>query len=254
LAVLILINLNLFLQLNKKIVDNEMVLLVMDFMKNYGRSLEEEDEYTYDIINKWVGDLLHKNRIFDERGFKNPETTVLKYISNYYSNYVYRELVRITMKLMVPGHIKYYLILNNKHEKIKYTINNWGGTTEVTMSAGVLLKNLGSFKKSMKKSIKAHILFVKFIRNTITRLIKKNAYIFVVRGLNLRFFKLVNLLNFAKMSSNISLYFLDPKISQKKAFKKRVKSIKRKLQKKNLTKINELFTFYKTFTKSELKI
>jgi hypothetical protein len=89
--------------------------------------------------------------------------------------------------------IRYFLMLNTKREKISYNLSTDNNKTEVFLSIGMLLKYLETFKKSMKKSVKAHVMLIKFIKNTINRLLLGSFYIFVMRGLNFKIFKLLHL-------------------------------------------------------------
>ena len=137
---------------------------------------------------------------------------------------------------------------------MKYTLTNIEGKTFVTTSVGVILKYFESYKKSIKKSIKAHTLILRFVKNTITKMVGQDGYVFVVRGMSLRLFKLINFFNFCQKMSRMVLYILQPQQLLKKAIGKKVKSIKRKLQKKNLIKINRNYRMTRNIKRSDFII
>lgn len=191
-------------------------------------------------------------------GFSDSNNTnvTLQYLAYYY----YHISGGLNLKkslhnlILTKSTLKYFLILRNNQDKMKYSLTNLEGQTYVTMSIGIILKYFETFKKSIKKSIKAHTLMLRFIKNTITKMVRQDGYIFIVRGVSLRLFKLINFFNFCKKSSKMSLYVLQPKHIFKKTIGKKVKSIKRKLQKKNFKKININFQISKKINKGNFII
>lgn len=228
--------------------------VLADFINDYRHSSLENKEYTNDMSPIWANNLILNNTILTNFLFSNMKVNVIKYICNYYLNLNSDLNFSLKEKINLKTFIKYNLILNNKFDKIKYNINTYDNITQIYISIGMLLKYLNTKKKSMKKSIKAHVMLLKFIKNTINRLVNNNNFLFILRGLNLKFFKLLNLFNFIKKNRYMILYFLDHRISHKTRNDKKLKAIKRKLQKKNLSKLNETFNFYKIYSKSEFTL
>jgi hypothetical protein len=130
----------------------------------------------------------------------------------------------------------YFLILNNKSQKIKYTLNDEYNLSIITISIGAVLSHFGKYKKLLKKSIKAYILLVRFIKNTILKIVKNKSYVFFFNGLNKRIFKLIDFMLFFKKSI-MGFYVLKPLFSYSKRIFKKIKSIKRKFQSKNTIKV-----------------
>lgn len=180
----------------------------------------------------------------------------LEYLIHYYYTLSgdYNLKKNLTNPTYAQPAIKYFLILKNNQDKMKYTLTNLEGRTFVTISVGIILKYFESYKKSIKKSIKAHALILRFIKNTITKMVRQDGYVFIVRGMSLRLFKLINFFNFCQKMSKMVLYILQPEQLLKKAIGKKVKSIKRKLQKKNLIKINKNYRMTKNIKRSDFII
>lgn len=224
--------------------------------------------FLYDIFSKKLFNdndefLLNYTSGFINAGFwidgaylSNERTASLEYLINYY--YVlsgdYNLKRNLTNPTCAQPAIKYFLILKNNQDKMKYTLTNIEGKTFVTTSVGVILKYFESYKKSIKKSIKAHTLILRFVKNTITKMVGQDGYVFVVRGMSLRLFKLINFFNFCQKMSRMVLYILQPQQLLKKAIGKKVKSIKRKLQKKNLIKINRNYRMTRNIKRSDFII
>jgi hypothetical protein len=179
------------------------------------------------------------------------KTLRLQYLSDYY--YTLSGELELTKNskhyAMLNPTIKYFLILKNNHDKMKYTVSSVDGRTFVTISVGIILKYFETYKKSIKKSIKAHTLILRFIKNTIIKLVRQDGYVFLLRGVNLRLFKLINFFNFCQKKSRMVLYVLQPQQRNKIDIGKKIKSIKRKLQKKNLIRVNKNYKMSRNINK-----
>ena len=145
----------------------------------------------------------------------------------------------------IPAH--YFAILNTKTRKTKYTLLAADHSTILTTSVGVLLKKHQQFKKSLKYSYKAHTFLLKFVKNTFIKLIQQHPYVFILRGLNTKIFNLINLFNFLRSTSQMILYVVRPRISFSRPIFKKVKSIKRKLQRKNNVKVSATVSTLKNY-------
>lgn len=147
----------------------------------------------------------------------------------------------LNLKKKIKKDLSFFLILTNKIHKLKYTLLNEVQETIITMSLGMISGYFEQKQKSLKKSSKMFVVFIKFIKKTLLKIVKKKKYIFILRGLNKRIFKFLNFFNFTFKNSTMGVFILKPLYSFNKIIFKKIKSIKRKLQKKNVLKINDIY-------------
>jgi hypothetical protein len=161
-------------------------------------------------------------------------------ISYYYYLIYYNKYFNVAKNnyIDIGADIDYFCLLSTKFFKTKYTVTDFQFLTVITASVGMILKYFGNFKKFFKKSYRANMLLVRFITNTILKYIRKKKYIFIVEGFNAKLFTYINMFNELGRSNPMQYYFIKPRfIFGDRRFKK-IKSIKRKLQRKNLINLN----------------
>ena len=239
-------NLNLNQKLKQVRVINVDSFFILDFLeKCYPIFDGTERDDSNRVVENWLSVLLKGSSFSSETTLYERKPKSVNYLVKYYLELRTLGNTLLLRHPKILGPISYYLILNNKHLKVKYTLNDINGVTQTNVSIGGLLKYFGTYKKSLKKSVKAHLLLVRFIKNSLKSLIKNANYVFIMRGLNLKFFKFMSFYGFCKKNTNMVLYFIEPKISNNRVIGKKSKSIKKKFQKKNLIKVNKIYSFYK---------
>jgi hypothetical protein len=169
-----------------------------------------------------------------------------------YFNQFYKTLEKSNME--VHTDIDYFCILSTKFFRTKYTVTDFQFQTVITASIGMILKYFGQFKKFFKRSHRANMLLVKFIVNTIKKYIKKKKYIFISEGFNTKLFNYINLFTEISKSNPMQYYFIKPRFVFGQIKFKKIKSIKRKLQRKNLIKVTHTLTGLKKFNIHNYKI
>lgn len=217
------------LKINLKYLENFLYRCVAEKSEDY------EGCEDYDFLNIFLFNIYETNR---KNYFFLKNNFSIRYTYMYYYH-TFECSQHSTLLKISNNDIKFFLILNNKINKLKYSLLNSLSKTIVTMSLGILSNHFEQKKKSLKKSQKILVIFMKFLKKTITKIVKNKKYVFIINGLNKRIFKFINFFNFVKTKSNISIFFLKPLYAFGKRIFKKIKSIKRKLQKKNIIKINE---------------
>jgi len=184
------------------------------------------------------------------------KTAVTFLISYYYYLIYYNKYFNVAKNnyIDIGADIDYFCLLSTKFFKTKYTVTDFQFLTVITASVGMILKYFGNFKKFFKKSYRANMLLVRFITNTILKYIRKKKYIFIVEGFNAKLFTYINMFNELGRSNPMQYYFIKPRfIFGDRRFKK-IKSIKRKLQRKNLINLNSWHTRLKKFNLNNYKV
>jgi hypothetical protein len=202
-----------------------------------------------------MADLLKLNRYHSPTKKKSP--AYLIFLSNYYFLILDKSLDSKEIDFLDMGDIEeisFFLKLTTKFFKTKYTITNSELKTLVTASVGMILKYYGNFRKSFKRSYRANVLLIKFVKSTILKLIQKQKYIFIVEGFNSKLFKLINIFNFLKSNTNLMYFLVQPKLCFGRRIFRKIKSIKRKIQKKNAAAILMNKKYLKKFTTANYNI
>lgn len=206
-------------------------------------------------MNLFMADLLKLNRYHSPTKKKSP--AYLIFLSNYYFLILDKSLDSKEIDFLDMGDIEeisFFLKLTTKFFKTKYTITNSELKTLVTASVGMILKYYGNFRKSFKRSYRANVLLIKFVKSTILKLIQKQKYIFIVEGFNSKLFKLINIFNFLKSNTNLMYFLVQPKLCFGRRIFRKIKSIKRKIQKKNAAAILMNKKYLKKFTTANYNI
>lgn len=215
--------------------------------------MDIEEDYLF--MNLFMADLLKLNRYHSPTKKKSP--AYLIFLSNYYFLILDKSLDSKEIDFLDMGDIEeisFFLKLTTKFFKTKYTITNSELKTLVTASVGMILKYYGNFRKSFKRSYRANVLLIKFVKSTILKLIQKQKYIFIVEGFNSKLFKLINIFNFLKSNTNLMYFLVQPKLCFGRRIFRKIKSIKRKIQKKNAAAILMNKKYLKKFTTANYNI
>jgi len=225
--------------------------LIKKFTSRWSYEFEEDEMF----INMFIMDNLIFISKYPELYTQQPVR--LSILAEYY----YR-LLKLPLELSeetfinidVVKDLNFFLKLSTKYFKTKYTITNFDFVTLVTASVGMILKYYGNFRKSFKRSHRANVLLIKFVISTVMKLIRKQKYIFIIEGFNSKIFKLINLFNFLKKDTNLTYYLIQPKLIFGKRVFKKIKSIKRKIQKKNASSVKFHKSYLKKFNISSYTI
>lgn len=216
-------------------------------------------ELGYDPDYYFITNFLVQNaKLMDRYGFLALATEPQHYTLNQYYiilvDYPKTQPLGFMAELGEIVEINFFLTLSTKFFKTKYTITNHNQYTLVTASVGMILKYYGNFKKFFRRSYRANVLLIKFVKNTIIKLIRKKKYVFILEGLNAKIFNLINTFNFLKKDTNMVYYLVRPKISYGRKIFKKIKPIKRKIQKKNHAAVATFKSNLVRFSKSNFKI
>lgn len=176
----------------------------------------------------------------------------LKFLSLYYT-YILNINNDFFVSIDLIKWTQFFLLFDNKFIKPKYTLKNFEEQTIITMSTGILIKYYNNPRKSTRKSLKSTLLLMRFIFNTIRKLIRKKPYVFIVRGLSKKLLKLINFFSSLK-NSNMVYYLLEPVQQNNRYIFKKIRSIKRKFQHKNMVRVKRIWKDLRSYKLNHYRI
>ena len=226
-----------------------------DFFKNFYSKWDYSTVEDYLFINLFILDNLNYQLLKNKLSNKFPP--FLQFLSRYYFYILDKPLFPQKEDFIDDDLIDtmdFFLLLSTKHSKTKYAVNNWAYETIISASIGMVLKYYGRFKKAFKRSYRANLLLIRFIRNTITRFIFKRKFIFIVDGFNSKLFSFIGMFIFIGQKTNMTYYLVKPKITFGLRKFKKIKAIKRKLQRKNASNISRWTSHLKKYEFKNYKI
>lgn len=187
--------------------------------------------------------------------YKNKTTTpddTYYYLLRYYfliSNLFIGVGCKNPLEIIKPPKISFFLKLITKQFKTKYVMTSHYKYSLISASVGMILKYYGNFKKFFRRSYRANNLLIQFIKNTIIKFVRKSNYVFILEGLNSKIFTLINTFHFLSKQTNMKHYITQPKISYSKKIIKKIKCIKRKIQRKNNLNVQSVKVYLQKFNK-----
>lgn len=226
--------------------------LIKHFSKKWAYSQVPDNIFISSFIADFYNGFL-KN--FNRK--RNPAERGRNFIPRYYFHILDYPLSILPQNYDVNGispQIDYILTLGTKHNKTKYTLATLYYTSLITASVGMVLKYYGNFRKSFKKSYRANMLLVTFIRNTILKFVRKRGYIFIADGFNAKLFSFIAMFTTITQKTNMHFYLIKPRILFGQRIFKKIKSIKRKIQRKNTAALNTWLVSLKKYNKNNYKV
>lgn len=130
--------------------------------------------------------------------------------------------------------INYIIKINFKKRQLKLTLNKSNNKTIFTVTTGTLLIFNKVLKKSSRKNTRSNLIFFKFIQKTITKIIKDKGYFVEIKGAVKKLQKIKNVIDNSLQKNLKGVIFL-PSYEFYTYNKKKIRSIKRKLLRRNLT-------------------
>lgn len=180
-----------------------------------------------DIVLKKLALLSHQ---YDDKLEKKLQSIIIIYY------YYYHYFSSTSLKSRSLKGTNYIIKINIKKPQIKFTVTDIKNKTIFTSTCGTLLIYSQILKKSLKKSLKAYLIFFTFMGKFIKKILKNQSYFLEVVGSYKKLHKIKSLLDktFSDDGRLSGLIFL-PKYAFFTNHRKKIKSIKRKLLRKNLS-------------------